>query len=84
MYAGPVNAEKMMEEKKENPTRENPPMVGRNQKGKGLGAICSGGLRILRVKMKRKMLLRRIKGVTIKEITPHHPRSIVLPVRFQK
>jgi len=36
------------------------------------------------VKIKVQILFKRIKGVTIKEITPHHPNSIVLPVRLQK
>jgi len=36
------------------------------------------------VKKKRNKLFKRMKGVMIKEITPHQPRSIVFPVKVQK
>ena len=61
-----------------------PPIVEKTQNGVGLGAIFNGGFFIPVVKIKRNRLFKRIKGVTIKEIIPHQPRSIVLPVKFQK
>ena len=60
------------------------PMVVKTQNGDGFGVIDNGNFFIPSVKMKRKKLFRRINGVTINEIVPHQPKSIVLPVKFQK
>lgn len=71
-------------ENKRNPPIATPPIVVKTQKGVGFGVTDNGNFFIPIVKIKRKKLFRRMNGVTINEIIPHHPKSIVLPVRFQK
>jgi hypothetical protein len=76
---GKVNIEKITK-----PIRRKPLIVEKTQNGDGLGATCNGGFFMPAVKKKRNKLFKRMKGVMIKEITPHQPRSIVLPVKVQK
>jgi hypothetical protein len=80
---GCTDAEENIEKIKK-PISRKPTIVEKTQKGDGLGAICTGGFFIPAVKIKRSKLFKRIKGVTINEVTPHQPKSIVFPVKFQK
>ena len=74
-------------EKKEynkHPISSEPLIVEKIQNGGGLGVIDTAGLFIPNVNRKRIILFSKIKGVTMNEISPHQPSSIVLPVELQK
>jgi len=71
-------------EKKKKPINKKPQIAVKTQNGEGLGTVCSGGFFMPALKINRNELFKIIKGVTIKEITPNHPMSMVLPVKFQK
>ena len=82
-YVGCADAAENIEKKKK-PINKKPQIAVKTQNGEGLGTVCSGGFFMPALKINRNELFKIIKGVTIKEITPSHPISMVLPVKFQK